>query len=190
MPGQVYFAGLLSQGVPRAQVVLDIEASQEYRTLEVEQLYQSLLARGADAAGLNYFVAYLGSGHSVAEVKVLMLGSPEYFARAGGTNEAFLAALYHDVLGRGVDPTGQAGYSAIMARGFGPDVVALFVVHSLEARRDLVDGYYQEFLDRAADPSGLASFTQPRAGGYPDEMILATILGSPEYFDRFGSLSS
>jgi hypothetical protein len=62
--------------------------------------------------------------------------------------------------------------------------VALFVVHSIEARQDLVAGFYGQFLDRPVDPIGLATFASPRPGGFPDELILASILGSDEYFAR------
>ena len=53
------------------------------------------------------------------------------------------------------------------------------VLHSAEARQYLVGGYYLEFLHRKADPAGLASFTAP---GYSDDLILAAMLGSDEYF--------
>jgi virginiamycin B lyase len=186
--GRDYFVGLLNQGVSRSQVVLDIEASPEYRTLAVEQLYQSLLGRSADPAGLSSFVAYLGAGHSVEDVKVQILGSAEYYARSGGTKSGFLAALYSDVLGRAIDPTGQVAFSRILDRGFSTGVVALFVVHSTEARQDVVEGFYQDLLHRQADPAGLASFTASRPGGFPDEAILAAILGSDEYFAQFNTI--
>jgi hypothetical protein len=181
------FNALLNLGVSRSQVVLDIESSLEYRTLEVENLYQSFLGRSADPSGLSAFVSLLGAGHSISEVKIFILGSPEYFARAGGTDGQFLAALYRDVLGRSIDPSGQATFSRLLDRGFIRSTVSFFVVHSAEARRDLVEGYYEQFLHRSADAVGLASFTARRPGGFPDELILAAILGSDEYFALAGN---
>jgi hypothetical protein len=62
------------------------------------------------------FVQALGSGTTIEQVKALMLGSPEYFQRAGSTNLAFLQALYHAVLNRALDPAGQSGWSAALAQ--------------------------------------------------------------------------
>jgi uncharacterized delta-60 repeat protein len=182
--GLTFFTGLLNQGVSRFQVSLSIEQSQEYRTNAVEFLYEQLLGRRADAAGLNSFLKALGSGHFIEDVRVAILGSAEYYARAGGTANGFLTALYNDVLERIVDPLGQQVFSTMLRRGFAPTIVAFFVVHSLEARQRLVLNDYQAYLGRNPDPTGLAAFSAPRPGGFPDELILATILGSEEYFSR------
>jgi hypothetical protein len=181
--GLAFFTGLLNQNLAsRAQVVLDVEQSVEYRIDQVESLYAKVLNRQADPAGLQYFVASMETGSSFEDVETSMLGSTEFYARAGGNTDGFLNLLYQTVLGRSPDSAGQADFSALLDRGFSRFVVSFFVVHSIEARQYLVNGFYRAFLDRAADPAGLAAFTAPRPGGYSDDLILAAILGSNEYF--------
>src|SRR5262249_39964354 len=53
---------LLDSGVPLAEVVLGIEDSSEFRTREVQAVYQTLLGRGADPGGLDTYVSLLAAG--------------------------------------------------------------------------------------------------------------------------------
>jgi hypothetical protein len=49
-----------------------------------------------------------------------------------------------------------------------------------------VDSWYHRFLGRSVDPSGLQTWTQALAQGQTPQAVLATILGSQEYYDRAG----
>lgn len=51
----------------------------------------------------------------------------------------------------------------------------------------LVRTWYRQFLDRDADPAGLASWTQQLRSGQSHAAVLATLLDSPEYYQRAGS---
>jgi hypothetical protein len=71
------WSGQLDQGASRVQVVLGIENSSEYRTLQVEQAYSHLLNRPADAFGLSYFTSFLAGGGTVEQMDVALGGSPD-----------------------------------------------------------------------------------------------------------------
>ena len=77
--------------------------------------------------------------------KAIMLGSPEYFQRAGSTNLAFLQALYHTVLNRALEPAGQSGWSAALAQEDRATVAAQLLA-SPEAEQDLVAAGYLQYL--------------------------------------------
>ena len=66
--GLAFWSGLLDQGVPRFQVVLDIEASLEYQTDLVQEMYQRFLHRDADPVGQTVFVTALRAGVSQEDV--------------------------------------------------------------------------------------------------------------------------
>src|SRR5262249_49699222 len=57
--GLAFWSGLLDQGVSRFDVVLGIEASLEYKTLVVQEMYHHFLHRDADPFGLRTFVSFL-----------------------------------------------------------------------------------------------------------------------------------
>jgi uncharacterized delta-60 repeat protein len=183
--GQATWSAMLTRGVSRTQVTLQIEGSAEYRTRQVQDFYGLLLNRSPDSTGLAAFTGFLGAGGTVDQVKASILGSGEYFtSRSGGTNDGFLAALYRDVLGRAIDASGQATWGGALRAGASRQSVAQGVVTSLEADQVLVQGDYRQLLRREADSSGLSTFVGFLQRGGRDEEVLASIAGSDEYFAR------
>jgi hypothetical protein len=122
-------------------------------------------------------------GNSVEQLEAQLVASPEYLqARAGGTTNHFLAALFTDAFNRPLDPAGQDLYGDhdcdhSAARGR----VAEQIFTSAEFRKDWVQKSYQRFLNRSADSSGLSAATAALDNGERDETILAVLVSSPEY---------
>jgi hypothetical protein len=187
--GLMSWTAQLQQGISRSQVVSGIESSLEYRTVQAQGLYRSLLKRSADPGGLANSVAFLMAGGTVEQLGAVIAGSPEYFqARGGGTNNGFLTALYQDLLNRPIDTNGQTGFTMALANGVTPTQVAAAILSSLEYRQLLVNGFYQQFLLRNADPVGLNGFVTALQNGARDEQIIAFFLSSDEYASvRVGS---
>ncbi len=181
--GSGFWSNLLSQGVTRAQVVLDIEASTEYHSVVVQGLYQKYLHRAADAAGLTGFTAGLDAGGTISQVEAGLTGSAEYFqSRAGGTNDNFLTVLFQDALNRQIDAGSRTALDQFLAGGGSRTAVATLVFNSNEFHQDLVTADYQRFLNRAPDPGGLAAFTNMLNQGAREEVVVASLLGSDEFF--------
>ena len=149
-------------------MITGIEGRNEYRTRMVNSLYTKLLGRAADPGGEVRFAAALGAGMTMEQVQAAIIGSTEYYQRAGGVNDLFLKAVYMDVLSRAIDPTGSSGWGSALTGGMARDAVAAGVLASDEARRDLVQGGYQQFLHRPADGPGLQGWLGLLAGGGRD----------------------
>jgi uncharacterized protein (TIGR03118 family) len=178
------FAGLAASG-NREQVIADIENSNEYRTDQVESLYEHYLHRAADPGGLAYFVSVLQSGGTVEQVATALASSPEYFAdRGGGTIDGFLDALFQDALGRAVDSGARQFFDQALADGATTAQVAAIVFSSPEYLSDVVNNIYLGFLDRPADSSGLGFWSSQLAQGATDGQIIAAVTASDEYFDK------
>jgi hypothetical protein len=182
--GLANWSGLVNQGVSRTQVVLDIEASPEYLTDVVENLYQRYLGRLADPVGLTDSVAFLAAGGTVEGLSAIITGSAEFFQINGGTNGTFLNALYLEALGRPIDPIGASQATAALNSGVSREQVSAIIFTSAEYYTDLVQNYYQSYLHRPADPFGLNSFVGALQAGVTDQLVIANILGSPEYFNN------
>jgi hypothetical protein len=114
--GLAGWSGLLNQGAPATQVATGIVSSAEYRTKEIQNLYVHRLGRNAEPEGLNNWLLFLENHGTGEMLEEQICASLEYFNRSGGTNAAFLSALYHDVLGRAVDPTGASGWGGYLAQ--------------------------------------------------------------------------
>src|SRR5262249_33610884 len=83
--GLASWSAAIDAGASRSRIVAQIEASEEYRTLRVRDMYRRLLGREADPTGLSGFVAFLGRGGTLERTEASILGSEEYFQRAGGS---------------------------------------------------------------------------------------------------------
>ncbi len=98
---------------------------------------------------------------------------------------AFVHQVYRDLLNREADPGGLANWVNV-ANTSGEMAVVTGIEGSLEFHMDEVQFLYQKFLRRAADATGLAGWTSFLNGGGTFQQLEAFILGSEEYFTRFG----
>jgi hypothetical protein len=122
----------------------------------VSALYESILGRPADPAGLAGYVAAIDGGDSVAQVALAIASSPE--------SQGNLQNLYESELGRAPDQVGLASFTNALAAGVPLSAVRAEVAASPEAQAD-IDNLYTSVLGRVADSGGLAYFTQLLAGG-------------------------
>ena len=77
-----------------ADVASDLINSTEFRTNLINSLYQSILGRSADQAGLASWLGFFASGGTVEQMKAQFYGSDEFFNSVGGSNTALVNAFY------------------------------------------------------------------------------------------------
>jgi uncharacterized delta-60 repeat protein len=181
-----------------------LELSPEGQMVNTTDLFQTLLLRSPSASDLAFYQTFLAQGVSIQQLKGIILSSDEFFNLVGGTNTAWLDAVYQDVLGRqagasdqsfwGAQLAGlmQAGYTAQGAR----QVVATAIVLSPEAAVTEARFLYTRLLSRLADPGGLAFVSgelvgqPPVNGGFvstpvlPQQNVMAMLVASPEFIAR------
>jgi hypothetical protein len=196
--GLAFWSSQLNQGQSVAQVALGIENSLEFRTNEVNSLYQCFLNRLPDTAGLSFFVSLLNSQNSeesgnfeefrehggttaLNAALTLLLGSPEFFQDQGGTNAGFVTALYQDLLGRAPDSAGAQSYEQALASGLSRAQVVRSFLGSSEFETLEVQRAYEQLLRRNADPTGLQFYTTALSQGQSVDNLVAALVGSPEY---------
>ncbi|TMD95332.1 MAG: DUF4214 domain-containing protein, partial [Chloroflexi bacterium] len=97
--------------------------------------------------------------------------------------EAFVDAVYNDVLGRSPDSQGLGYWVARLNAGDPAWHLAASVVKSNEAMSNRVADDYWLLLGRAPDAQGLSSWTSLLQHGTRDETLLAQLAGSTEYWD-------
>jgi hypothetical protein len=159
--------------------------SSEYTTLQVTKLYQTLLHRQPDSAGLASNVQFLQQGGTIREVKIGMLGSAEYFqVRGGNSNTGWLSAVYADLLGRPLDPAGQQSWEQQLAMGVPRTSVALSIYLTPEATTRLVEQFYLKYLSRPADPGGAQQFAASLSGGASEESVISAMVTSDEFYNQ------
>jgi len=167
----------------------------------LQRLYEGLLGRAGDTAGLAGFDQLLGFGMDPDVVAAAFVASAEYQvghgAQGGAEDAGFVAGLYQGVLGRTPDTAGLDGWVAMLAGGATRGRVASGFVQSTEAvtrfaaatthvwalseQGALVSQLYATGLGRDPDQAGLQGWTDrlqrlPTAQGLADG-----IAGSPEF---------
>ncbi len=127
-----YWSDFIANGVAPGRVLAEIGNSPEHRRHVVAALYQRILRRGPDAAGLDYWSGGLIDVFTAGALGREMLSSEEFFLSAGGTNRGFVASLYRTLLNRPPEPAGWDYWSALMADGVSRRAVANEFLRSSE----------------------------------------------------------
>jgi len=183
--GLATWTALLDQGtLTTFQVASGIEGSPEAHNLILDQLYAKLLLRPVDPTGRIGWLDFLAGGGTTEELEANILGSPEYaIRRGGGTNAGFLTAAYQDIFSRPVDPVGVLGWGQVLSEGATHTDVAAALLRSPEANALTVTTLYNQFLHRSPDPSGQAALFNSLQAGMTNELALALIVSSEEYYN-------
>lgn len=186
--GLAFWNNILAAGATRTQVVLGIEASQEFKQMQVRDLFQKYLKRDADANGLAFFSGALLGGATPEDVAGVIAGSAEYFqSQGGGSINGFITALYRDALGREPDAGGLLAFSQALNSGATRQQVARMILTSSEYNNVVVANHYITYLRRQADAAGQAFFAASISAGTRSDQVLGQIIGSDEYFNKFSA---
>lgn len=165
------------------QAALGLAYSPQYSGVLLDDLYQRVLGRPADAEGKRYWLGVLSSGTRIEDVSALFYGSKEYVA-AAGSPEGYVRELYENLLHRQADPIGLAYWSGLLRRGeASPPEVARGFYASRESRLDRVARLYERFLGRQPDRAGQAHWAEELLD--VDDIVLAVELSlSDEFYGR------
>ena len=187
--GLAYWSGLADAGTDPLQIVVSIENHplNEFRTLEVQDLYSQYLHRPADALGLSGGIRFLQAGGTVEQLAAFLAGSDEYFRNQGGSNQNWEDAVTQDALHRPIDSVGRAAMESAFAQGMSRAEIAATILSSQEYRQNLVESFYMRFLDRNADAFGMRNALNALNTGWTDERVMAGTMGEPvlnEFFNK------
>lgn len=104
-------------------------------TIAIARLYDTVLDRLPDMAGLVHYRAAVDAGYDLRHFAQAMIESPEFIARYGALdNEAVVRQLYRAVLNREVDATGLADYTRALNNGLSRADLVLILSESPEHR--------------------------------------------------------
>jgi hypothetical protein len=176
----------LMSGMPPSQVAGAFVNSDEFRLLKIDAAYREVLGREPEESGR---MAWLGGMRSGAlapdDAYRIFMQSQEYYNGVGGTDEAFVAAVYERIIGRPAVAEEVAYWQTMMTQYGRADVVDL-IWFSVETARTRVAGMYRAYLGREPDWAGLIQWGD-YALRYGDTWVRSAILGGDEYWNRAGT---
>ncbi|HET6882260.1 MAG TPA: DUF4214 domain-containing protein, partial [Pirellulales bacterium] len=183
--GLQYWMQLLDNGTAVSAVAEAIAHSDEYYAVFViEPDYLTLLGRAADQSGVTYWTQQMHNGLTDQELEAGFVASSEFYQSAGGTNLAWIDAVYKLLLGRSADSDGEKYWNSQLAGGATLHDVALRIANSAENDTQLINDDYMHYLGRPADPQGLAFWLIQFGDGATNEDVIAGFTGSAEYYDE------
>jgi len=186
--GLAYWDHLLDSGTAVSSVAAAIAHSDEYyQNFVIRPAYSNLLGRTADAGGVKYWTTQMDAGVMDQELEADLVSSPEFYANAGGTNTAWIDAVYKLLLGRAPDASGENYWNSQLAAGQTLNQVAQGIAGSQENNTQLINDDYFHYLGRVADSGGLAYWLGQFADGSTNEDVIAGFTGSAEYYDEHTS---
>ena len=147
----------------------------------VNSVYQDLLGRPADPAGLTQWSSMLARGTSRRDVAAVILGTAE-------CRSTFVQGLYKSLLGRPADPAGLNAFTSLLAQGGTYRQVNSMILSSPEyfkaksrgGNAGFVDALYKDVLGRPADPAGRSAFVSQLDKGTPRVQVVNAFISSPE----------
>lgn len=177
---------------------------------QIFRLYQATLDRAPDVPGLVAWANALTNGVSVQQVVGGFVGSAEFQAKYGATdNGQFVTLLYENVLTRAPDPGGYATWLNALNNGMSREQVVVGFSDSAEfidmtahaslsiSSAALAGGatsdvfrLYQATLDREPDVGGLAGWANQMALGASKLTVVGGFVGSAEFQAKYGSTSN
>jgi uncharacterized repeat protein (TIGR01451 family) len=156
--------------------------SDEYLANVVIQDYLQLLHRTPSAAEVNSWVGLLKGGLTDEQVLARFASSAEYSQQTGGTDQAWVEALYHDVLSRSSDAAGMAAWLQALASGTSRLNVAFAIATSIERESIVVAADYQRYLGRGPSASEAAAWVNQLQHGMSSEQVAAAFVASDEFY--------
>ncbi|WP_299414732.1 DUF4214 domain-containing protein [uncultured Sulfitobacter sp.] len=209
---EAWVAELGSGRMTPLAVVAGFVGSQEFRNVYgslddadfVTLLYNNVLDRAPDTAGLNGWLANLADGASRAQVVIGFSESTEFKASTAAMADAFSSGLslrqqanylddiyrlYRATLDRAPDAGGLEGWSAQLGAGQAYTAIAAGFTNSAEFQNTygalgdtgFINQLYQNVLNRAADTAGLNGWLDVIANGGKREDIVRGFAQSQEF---------
>lgn len=186
-----YESPLVLGTLTTTQVAMSVLTGNEYRTILIDSYFSSYLNRAPFGGELTPLLALMGGGATDQQIQATVLATNEFFAGQGSTNALFVGALYTDLLNRTGSPAETTPFvNALNTASATRTQIAMIFLTSVEYDGDLVNQWYSQFLGRSPGTPELNTFVTAMQGATTNEQVIATILGSQEYFDRAQRLAA
>ena len=182
--GEVAFwqADVAADGPTR--LIAAMEASTKYRKARIVNAYKRLLGFTPTAARIDAELRLIVSGQTVDEVDMRLMSSSTYYRAEGGTDAAYVRALYAEMLGRVPTKSQTTLWTGRLATQ-GRAAVVRSIWNNPQATSRRVVAAYQHYL--GVNPtSGQSSYWVERlsANDRSDAAMRAAITATDKYAAR------
>ena len=179
-----YSDQLATNQMTTSQIASQIQTSLESRVDEVKNAYQTLLNRAPDPTALQSNTLFLMNGGTVQQLEANIVASQEYFEAQGGTNAAWITALFKASTGATSVPLYYSTQvSSMLDTGLTRNSYAESIYSSLSADAFTVQNLFNQFLARTPTTAQVLPLAQVLNSGVSEDDIVVTIVASDEFFN-------
>ena len=180
-----YYTNLLANNqVTTSQIALQIQTSLEARMDTVKNIYQTLLNRAPEAQALASNTIFLMNGGSVSQLEANIVAGQEYFEAQGGSNAAWITAIFKAATGATSVPISYSNQvSAMLDQGMKRTDYASSIFNSISGDVFTVQTLFKQFLERTPTTADSLPLAQELSNGVSEDLIISTIVGSAEFFN-------
>jgi hypothetical protein len=148
--------------------------------------YEGLLRRSASSSEANFWLGQLKAGASAQQIIAAIAGSDEYYGLAaiGAVDDQFITQLFKDLLARSPDAASLASFTQILTQSeqASRQQVALGFTAGDEYRKLLINSFYTNLMGRLPSSTEINLWLPQLQAGLTDEGLMASLIGSDEYF--------
>lgn len=174
-----YYVNIHAAGASRDDIVQGFINSPERRGNIIAGWYDRYLNRALDAGGRSHWLGvWAQSGAEAVEAGILSSG--EFFQFVGGTNSAWVDAMYAQVLGRTAGAS-EKQFWLDKANLSQRQLLSQQFVSSDEHRLLGIASWYRIYLGRNPETGGAQYWLQKQKSGFKPEKIQSSILTSLEF---------
>jgi hypothetical protein len=129
----------------------------------------------------TYTITASGGGLAAAMTRTVTVGTANVRVNFAPQDDAFIAKLYRDDLGRAPAAAETASWVNVLQSYNGPQNVVAGIGNSWEARTHEVNGWYSSFLGRSPVRGEEQTWVQLLVAGHAESEIIAGMVSSPEF---------
>ena len=175
------YSGELLPGFTATDVAGQILATPDFQAVEIRQFYVRLAGFDPGSGGVNFWLDLLTRpGNTMDTVRVDFLSSDVYYNRVGGTNTAYVSALFGDVWNKPVDSTLLNQDVNALNNGASRSAIATAFVTDPRGYQAQIIADYDKVLDHDPATTSINAFVSFRQSGGTNEQILGQLHGSSE----------
>lgn len=182
--GKAFWLRKLAAGDPRAEIIRKFQTTPEYARRVVDDVYRTFLQRLPDAGGQAYWAGKVQRGTNPDELRTQVLGSSEYWTKAGASPQSFAAALYQQVTRTPASSAQIAAVVGAIGSGRTRTSLAASVLASTAGDTATVQGTYERYLRRTPPASEVSYWVGRLQAGVTELRLIEAVVASNEYYRR------
>jgi len=171
------------------QLASTLTHSAEHYQALVQSTYKKFLGRSPAATESNFWVSWLESGWTDADLQASFAATSEYVQKHGGLGANWVKAVYIDLFDRNASNTEVNYWTNQLAAGVSPNTITYTMIAGLESQQVTIQQDYLDDLGRQASASEANYWVHVLQSGVRNEDIQAALLGSAENFTNHGTVS-